>query len=307
MGVGNRARLKCVSIPDRRDRFLETRVAGVFSVGREELWVDVRVFLFGPFRLDLDRYELAEEGRACALPRLVMELLSLLVRSGGRLVTRREIAGAIWPGTWDPDDATPSINTAINRIRQVLHDDPAQPRYLQTVIGKGYRFIAEVRFEESAGGAVPGATAAAEQDLVAEPAATGVASPISLDKLHAWYVAGAPVEVSALRIDDRTSVVAVRGSLRLGPGLKMLELQLTAEIDRGVRALVLDLAAVPVIDSAGLGLLLHVFGGMRERGGVLRLCHIADRVRELLRMTHTDTLLLLDADVAASLAALPRT
>ena len=267
--------------------------------------MEAQAFLFGPFRLDVDRYELTENGSACVLPRLAMELLLLLVRSGGRLVTRAEIARAIWPGSLDPEDVTPSINTAINRIRQVLHDDPARPAYLQTVIGKGYRFMAEVRPAKEAqpevlvGPAIAG-RASAPDPLFAEP----VATPVSLDKLHAWYVAGAPVEVSALRVDNATSVMAVRGPLRLGPGLKMLELQLTAEMDRGVHALVLDLAAVPAVDSAGLGLLLHLHGQMGERGGVLRMCSISERVRELLRMTHTEGLLLIDADVGASLAAL---
>ncbi len=243
-----------------------------------------------------------------------MELLLLLVQSGGRLVTRVEIARAMWPGTSDPEDVMPSINTAVNRIRQVLHDDPARPAYVQTVIGKGYRFMAAVHPEEPAagharqptgeraGGTIEEMQPAATNPLAAEPLAT----PLSLDKLHAWYVAGAPVEVSALRVDDKTSVVAVRGPLRLGPGLKMLELQLIAEMGRGVRALVLDLAAVPMVDSAGLGLLLHLSGQMGERDGVLRLCSVTERVRDLLRLTHTDGLLLIDADVGASLGALSR-
>ncbi len=261
--------------------------------------MEVRVFLFGPFRLDVDRYALTEAGRACVLPRLTMELLLLLVRSDGRLLTRVEIARAIWPGLSDPEDATPSINTAVNRIRQVLADDPVQPKYLQTVIGKGYRFVAEVRPERAEAVESPQPAQA-----VREVAVQTVTTPVALDQLHAWYVAGAPVEVSALRMDDRTSVMAVRGPLRLGPGLKMLELQLTAEVDRGVRALVLDMAGVPVVDSAGLGLLLHLFGQMGEHSGVLRMCNVTERVRELLRMTHVEGLLLIDADVGASLAAL---
>ena len=286
------------------------RIEGMLGLEREEPAVDARVFVFGPFRLDVDRYELREDGSACVLPRLAMELLLLLVRSGGRLVTRREMAGALWPGTADPEDATPGINTAINRIRQVLHDDPVRPRYVETVIGKGYRFRAEVRADgaepvraDAGGGVFAGKDGAAER-LASE--VTSPVSPISLEQLHAWYVAGAPVEVSALRLDEGTSVMAVRGTLRLGPGLKLLELQMVAEMDRGVRALVLDLAAVPVVDSAGLGLLLHLFGEMGERGGVLRVCGVTERVRELLRMTHTDQLLPMDADVAASLAALAR-
>ncbi len=265
--------------------------------------MDVRVFVFGPFRLDVDRYEVTEGGSACVLPRLAMELLLLLLRSGGRLVTRNEIARALWPNYSDPEDATPSINTAVNRIRQVLRDDPGRPAYVQTVIGKGYRFAAEVRSgDESAERFGDEVRVGAANPLAGET----VVTPVSLEELHAWYVAGAPVEVSALRIDGATSVMTVRGTLRLGPGLKMLEVQLVAEMDRGVRALVLDVAAVPMVDSAGLGLLLHLHGQMGERGGVLRMCGVTERVRELLRMTHTERLLPMDADVAGSLAALAR-
>src|SRR5258708_23554661 len=81
-----------------------------------------------------------------------MELLALLAESNGRLVSRDEIVEKIW-GKDVFLDTEHGINTAIRKIRQVLGDDPEQPRFVQTVTGKGYRFIApatsiEARIED---------------------------------------------------------------------------------------------------------------------------------------------------------------
>src|ERR1700704_3459367 len=81
-----------------------------------------------------------------------MEILALLVESNGRLVSRDEIVEKIW-GKDVFLDTEHGINTAIRKIRQVLGDDPEQPRFVQTVTGKGYRFVApatsvEARIED---------------------------------------------------------------------------------------------------------------------------------------------------------------
>lgn len=72
-----------------------------------------------------------------------MELLILLASSSGRLVTRTEIAERLWEREVYVDTEH-GTNTAIGKIRQVLRDDTEQPRFVQTVTGKGYRFIARL-------------------------------------------------------------------------------------------------------------------------------------------------------------------
>jgi hypothetical protein len=72
-----------------------------------------------------------------------MELLILLIQRHGELVSRDEIARHIWGGDVFLD-VDHNINTAIRKIRQALHDDPEKPRFLETIIGKGYRFAAPV-------------------------------------------------------------------------------------------------------------------------------------------------------------------
>jgi TolB-like protein/DNA-binding winged helix-turn-helix (wHTH) protein len=99
------------------------------------------IFEFGEFRLDCDRFELCRGGHNLKLERKPMELLILLATSNGHLVTRSEIAERLW-GSEVFVDTEHGINTAVRKIRQALRDDPDQPRFLQTVTGKGYRFIA---------------------------------------------------------------------------------------------------------------------------------------------------------------------
>jgi TolB-like protein/DNA-binding winged helix-turn-helix (wHTH) protein len=95
------------------------------------------------FELDLQSYKLRRSGRALKLERIPMEVLLFLVEQRGQLVTREQIVEKIW-GKGVFLDTDNSINGAIRKIRQVLRDDPGQPRFVQTITGKGYRFIAEV-------------------------------------------------------------------------------------------------------------------------------------------------------------------
>jgi DNA-binding winged helix-turn-helix (wHTH) protein len=93
--------------------------------------------------LDPRAYELRRAGRPLKLERIPMDLLLLLVESRGQLVTREQIIERIW-GRDVFLDADTSINSAIRKIRQVLKDDPEQPKFIQTVTGRGYRFIGSV-------------------------------------------------------------------------------------------------------------------------------------------------------------------
>ena len=93
--------------------------------------------------LDLKRYELRRGDTVLKIEKIPMELLILLVQHKDRLVSREEIIERLW-GKDVFLDTEQGINTAIRKIRQVLRDDPAQPRFVQTVVGKGYRFMAPI-------------------------------------------------------------------------------------------------------------------------------------------------------------------
>src|ERR1700722_10036135 len=102
-----------------------------------------KVFRFERNELDIDRYELRRMGKRVRLSRSLTELLRLLVERRGKLVTRDEIAAHLWTNP-EMVDVMQGINTAVNRLRGALNDDPSKPRFIETVVGKGYRFIAEV-------------------------------------------------------------------------------------------------------------------------------------------------------------------
>jgi TolB-like protein/Tfp pilus assembly protein PilF len=96
---------------------------------------------FGQFELNASTYELRRAGQSVKLERIPMDLLLLLAANKGRLVSRDEVVEHIW-GKERFVDTGSAINTAIRKIRRVLGDDPERPRFIETVPGKGYRFIA---------------------------------------------------------------------------------------------------------------------------------------------------------------------
>jgi TolB-like protein/DNA-binding winged helix-turn-helix (wHTH) protein/Flp pilus assembly protein TadD len=97
----------------------------------------------GKLRLDLSRYELSRDGQPVKLERQPMELLIFLVQRKGQLVTRHDIVEKLW-GRDIFVDVDGSVNAAVFKVRSALKDDPENPKFLETVVGKGYRFIGDV-------------------------------------------------------------------------------------------------------------------------------------------------------------------
>jgi TolB-like protein/DNA-binding winged helix-turn-helix (wHTH) protein len=106
------------------------------------------VYQFEDFTLDSGRFELRRKGHIIRLERKPMELLILLVSQKGQLVTRTEIAERLWHSEVFVDTEH-GINTAIGKIRSALRDDPEQPRFVQTVTGKGYRIVCLLEVSDS--------------------------------------------------------------------------------------------------------------------------------------------------------------
>lgn len=106
------------------------------------------LFQFGNFQLDCGRFELRHNGRPLHVERKPMELLILLASHEGQLVTRAEIAERLWSSEVFVDTEH-GINTAIRKLRYLLRDDPDEPRFIQTVTGMGYRFIAPTAIVET--------------------------------------------------------------------------------------------------------------------------------------------------------------
>jgi len=98
-------------------------------------------FRFGDFELDVAAFTLRREGTPVRLERIPMEVLVLLVEHAGTLVARDSIHAALW-GSDVFVDRDAAINTAMRKIRKALGDDADRPRFVETVVGKGYRFVA---------------------------------------------------------------------------------------------------------------------------------------------------------------------
>jgi DNA-binding winged helix-turn-helix (wHTH) protein/tetratricopeptide (TPR) repeat protein len=98
----------------------------------------------GEVELDLGRYELRRRGRPVRLEKKPMELLIFLVARREQLVTRRDIVMKLWRSDLFVDTEA-NVNNVVRKIRTALGDNTAKPRFLETVIGKGYRFIGPVR------------------------------------------------------------------------------------------------------------------------------------------------------------------
>jgi TolB-like protein/DNA-binding winged helix-turn-helix (wHTH) protein len=95
------------------------------------------------FEFDVGACRLRRGHRVLKLERIPMEVLAVLVEQRGQLVSREHIVERIW-GKDVFLDTDNSINGAIRKVRQVLKDNPEEPRFIQTVTGRGYRFIAPV-------------------------------------------------------------------------------------------------------------------------------------------------------------------
>jgi DNA-binding winged helix-turn-helix (wHTH) protein len=98
---------------------------------------------FGPYEADLQVGELRKQGVRVRLQSQPFQLLALLLERPGQLVTREEICQKLRSADTFVD-FDHSLGTAINKIREVLNDSVAEPRFVETIPRRGYRFIAPV-------------------------------------------------------------------------------------------------------------------------------------------------------------------
>jgi cholera toxin transcriptional activator len=138
-----------------------------------------RVARFGVFELDLSAGELRKNGVRLRLQGQPFQVLALLLERAGGVVTREELRQSLWPSDTFVD-FDHSLNTAINKVREALGDSASNPRYVETLARRGYRFIAPV--QNNGLGASLGGTAsgeAATNGSGASPANTPTGAPSS--------------------------------------------------------------------------------------------------------------------------------
>jgi Tol biopolymer transport system component/DNA-binding winged helix-turn-helix (wHTH) protein len=106
---------------------------------------------FGPFEADLDTHELWKNGVRIKLGGQPFEILALLLRKPGQLVTREELQKELWAEDTFVD-FNHGLNAAVNKLRETLADSAEEPNYIETLPRRGYRFVATVETASEANG-----------------------------------------------------------------------------------------------------------------------------------------------------------
>src|SRR5690242_4913331 len=109
---------------------------------QQEKW-NPAVTRFGVFELNRETGELRKQGIRLKLPAQAFHVLGLLVEKPGELVSRDELRQKLWPADTFVDFEH-SLNATINRVREVLGDSAENPKFIETLPRRGYRFIAPV-------------------------------------------------------------------------------------------------------------------------------------------------------------------
>ncbi len=102
-----------------------------------------RIFRFGLYEADVQAGELRKNGQRLRLQEQPFQILVLLLERAGEVVTREEVQQRLWPADTFVDFEH-GVNTAVNKLRDALSDSAANPRFIETLAKRGYRFIAPV-------------------------------------------------------------------------------------------------------------------------------------------------------------------
>jgi DNA-binding winged helix-turn-helix (wHTH) protein/tetratricopeptide (TPR) repeat protein len=179
-------------------------------------------YRFGAFTLECSSYRLLKKTTVLQVSPKVIDLLLYLVARPSVLVSKEDLFKALWPDVAVTDNA---LTQAVSELRQAIGDDPSNPKFVQTVARRGYRFIAPVEIVD----AMPGVTDGMPAESPSTLPAVGVLDFVNLsgDASLAWLSSGIAETVSndlrsaaQLRVIDRTRIAeASRGGHRDPPAL----------------------------------------------------------------------------------------
>ena len=108
------------------------------------------------------------------------------------------------------------------------------------------------------------------------------------------------LETELFRVEPDITVLSCAGRFTMGTRLKQTESMADSLIADGVRKLVLDLTHTEIVDSAGLGVIMHMSAQLEQASGAFRICGANERIQHLLSVTHTDAILAHDPDLESS-------
>jgi two-component system response regulator RegX3 len=121
-------------------RELVARVRAVLRRGGEPEALVPSTVEAGPVRMDVERHVVTVNNNSVAMPLKEFELLEILLRNAGRVLTRMQLIDRVWGSDYVGD--TKTLDVHVKRLRSKIEPDPAQPRHLVTVRGLGYKFEA---------------------------------------------------------------------------------------------------------------------------------------------------------------------
>jgi two-component system response regulator RegX3 len=119
-------------------RELLARIRAVLRRGTDATELAPAVLEAGPVRMDVERHVVSVGGEPVRLPLKEFELLEFLLRNAGRVLTRGQLIDRIWGADYVGD--TKTLDVHVKRLRAKIEPDPAQPKFLLTVRGLGYKF-----------------------------------------------------------------------------------------------------------------------------------------------------------------------
>lgn len=119
-------------------RELIARIRAVLRRRGETEEPDAGAIQGGPVRMDVERHVVTVNGESVAMPLKEFELLEMLLRNAGRVMTRSQLIDRVWGADYVGD--TKTLDVHIKRLRSKIEPDPSSPRYVVTVRGLGYKF-----------------------------------------------------------------------------------------------------------------------------------------------------------------------
>src|SRR5712691_5451413 len=192
-----------------------------------------RSYIFGPFVFEEASAELRKHGVRVRLHGQPLQILTALIRQPGQVVTRKEFQQQLWAGSTFVD-FDQGLNAAMNRLRQALGDSADQPRYIETLPRRGYRFVASVQDTDQTMAEVKVAVAAGHAQPGRQQPSIAVLpfANLSADKENEYFSDGLAEEIvnalarlPGLRVASRTSAFAFRGKdqdvSQIGQALKV--------------------------------------------------------------------------------------
>jgi two-component system response regulator RegX3 len=117
---------------------LIARIRAVLRRQGDTLTTTESVITAGPVRIDVERHQVSINDQLVSLPLKEFELLEFLVRNSGRVLTRSQLIDRVWGSDYFGD--TKTLDVHVKRLRAKIEKDPANPTFIQTIRGLGYKF-----------------------------------------------------------------------------------------------------------------------------------------------------------------------